>query len=391
MSSNYGFSTGDGTAIGSLGTFLDEASIRQRLSRGSALRMSGAMRIIKPGSTSSSPRGSIGLSRRRTVTDARRGAAVADQHLAPRAFISKDGLQLSARSNRPVSWHPSSHTQQSTNSTTDSWVEESCIFDHSSTRAVYSGYGSPASTVSPYSTPYTSYSLHQNDATAFDRHFAIQDDTSQTPIAGRLSNPMLPTAGIMDNLRYTRFARSTFSANGFQNSSAPDSPDKFPTIQHPDPAFSAGEEISYYPLSNSEPEEEGEILCGLGLYDSPDIDKGALSDPQLDKYHSLVLSQLLGTSYRRESTGKGLKLEETWNPPISDEEEEEEELEEGNDDVNSEQDEEGEDGEAYGRNKELEDDFAAPSASRGIGIQDEGPFLSSVDYQTSQYERSGWL
>jgi hypothetical protein len=30
------------------------------------------------------------------------------------------------------------------------------------------------------------------------------------------------------------------------------------------------------------------------------------------------MSQLVGTDYRREPAGKGLKLEETWNPPTPD-------------------------------------------------------------------------
>ena len=39
-----------------------------------------------------------------------------------------------------------------------------------------------------------------------------------------------------------------------------------------------------------------------------------------------MMSQVLGSAYRRpEPVGKGLKLEETWNPPSDDEEEEDDE------------------------------------------------------------------
>src|SRR5882757_1775408 len=82
-----------------------------RYSRGSAGQKTGggSMRIVKPNSTSNSPRGSIGLGRRRTVMTDRRRVPMADPNLAtPGGFISNDGLQIPTRSNRPVSWHPSS-------------------------------------------------------------------------------------------------------------------------------------------------------------------------------------------------------------------------------------------------------------------------------------------
>jgi len=66
-------------------------------------------------------------------------------------------------------------------------------------------------------------------------------------------------------------------------------------------------------------EDEGEILVGMGLYDTTaKYDQ----DPQLDNYISTV-SSLLGSVYRpsEEATGKGLTLEEAWEPPKSDEEE----------------------------------------------------------------------
>ncbi|KAJ4856245.1 hypothetical protein T069G_09613 [Trichoderma breve] len=80
-----------------------------------------------------------------------------------------------------------------------------------------------------------------------------------------------------------------------------------------------------------EPEEEGEILIGMGLYDTPGKYE---EDPHLNNYRSTV-SSLLGSSVRpREPTGKGLKLEETWEPPKSDNEEEDEEEEEEEEDDN---------------------------------------------------------
>lgn len=76
-----------------------------------------------------------------------------------------------------------------------------------------------------------------------------------------------------------------------------------------------------------EPEDDGEVLVGMGLYDAPEK---VNEDPQLDNYRSTVCS-LLGSRFRpAEPQGKGLKLEETWAPPpkSDDGEEDEEEGEE---------------------------------------------------------------
>lgn len=66
----------------------------------------------------------------------------------------------------------------------------------------------------------------------------------------------------------------------------------------------------YQPME--EKEEEGEILVGMGLYDTPEK---CQDDPQLNNYRSTVTS-LLGSTFRpKEPTGKGLTLEQAWQPP----------------------------------------------------------------------------
>lgn len=74
--------------------------------------------------------------------------------------------------------------------------------------------------------------------------------------------------------------------------------------------------------SMDDSESEGEILYGMGLYDVPN------RDPVLD-FHRTTVFSLLGGAYP-EPTGKGLKLEDAWDPPASDDEEEDED-EEAND------------------------------------------------------------
>lgn len=72
-------------------------------------------------------------------------------------------------------------------------------------------------------------------------------------------------------------------------------------------------------------DEDGEILVGMGLYDFDAPDKMSREDPQLDNYRS-TMSSLLGSTYeyshRSQATGKGLTLEQAWEPPKSDDEDE---------------------------------------------------------------------
>lgn len=114
---------------------------------------------------------------------------------------------------------------------------------------------------------------------------------------------------------YSHFDWSNFATNGFEDSSTtPPTPENFLPIQHPEPTFPAEDAIPYHPLDDS---DEGEELIGMGLYDAPEI-KSPPSDPYLDNYRASMLSQHLGTPYRRpEPAGKGLKLEEGWKPPGS--------------------------------------------------------------------------
>ncbi|MCH8947783.1 MAG: hypothetical protein IH789_09180 [Acidobacteria bacterium] len=70
------------------------------------------------------------------------------------------------------------------------------------------------------------------------------------------------------------------------------------------------------------------ILVGMGLYDTPETFD---EDPQLNNYRSTV-SSLLGSTYRpQEPRGKGLKLEETWEPPKSDDGEDDDDEDEDDD------------------------------------------------------------
>lgn len=351
------------------------------------------MRIVKPNSTSNSPRGSIGLGRRRTVMTDRRRIATADPNLVTAGgTISNDGLQIPSRSNRPVSWHPSSqmapqHNYHSAYQVTPlNTQSEFHIFDLPPAPAVYSGYGSPDSTFSPLSMPYTGYEQQY--------HYTNSSVPYQSSSQGYPSNPVQETtpytssqSGNTDSSMYSHFDWSNFATNGFESSTSPPTPENFLPIQHPDTTLPADDAIPYHSLSDSEP--EGEILQGLGLYDTPEISKASPSDPQLDNYRSLVMSQLLGTAYRKtepESTGKGLKLEETWNPPPSDDEDDEDD---------DELDGEGEDDEEFlAAGVEQSSTAKDGAAQESNGVMDATTFLPNVvqaNHGLQHYNGSIWL
>lgn len=113
----------------------------------------------------------------------------------------------------------------------------------------------------------------------------------------------------------------SFAEHGFDRTSPP-TPENVPQVQHIKTAVKSEEMVPYEPLQESE--DEGEILVGMGLYDAPDKYE---ADPGLNNYRSSLSSLLGGAPKLQDSPGKGLKLEETWQPPESDDEEDEDEEE----------------------------------------------------------------
>lgn len=363
-----------------------------RYSRGAnGQKAGGSMRIAKPSSASNSPRGSIGLGRRRTVMSDgayRRRLAMLEQQnaMANGGFVSNDGLQIPSRSTRPVSWHPASHLSpqqqyqqyQSTYSAPQQDANQFQMFDVLSNQAVYSGYASPSSTFSPLSMPFTGYeqpqylyqdqtpSSHSNSSYAMShqQHHQFQEHSSHTFVPQTSSNT--------DPTMYSHFDWNNFATNGFENSStAPPTPENFLPIQHPEPSFPAEDSIPYHPLS--EPDSDGEELIGMGLYDAPEVAKTPSSNPELDNYRALMMTGFLGTGYgKAESTGKGLKLEETWNPPPSDDEDEE--------------DDDEQDGEA-------EDDDEPPAMPQPVvaTVPQHHVVQTQTNFATQGYGGPGWL
>lgn len=312
---------------------------RNRLSMSSGHRNMTPMRVTKPRSTSNSPR--CKQDRRKTLMSdgsyQRQMAMFAQQEMmATNGWGSNDELstQMPTRSNRPVSWHPSSQQpmyQAVQPSNGFQFSQEYYNFDDPAP-AVYSGYASPDSTFSPVSMPLSEDPHNSYPFPAAPTSYPLGQSypADHTPLENPMMAAQVPfTHDNQDPTMYSHFDWNNFAASGYEGDDSPPTPDNFLPIQYPEPTFTSEESIPYHPLSEDEP--EGEELIGMGLYDTPDNSKTSLSDPQLDNYR-MMSSQLLGNGYRRpEPAGKGLKLEETWQPPSEKDDDEEEEDGEGED------------------------------------------------------------
>lgn len=237
---------------------------------------------------------------------------------------------------RPLSWQPPSYMRHAQRQQHTAYPYASHVYangqDHYSTQyphfspamASYSNDTSPCSTFSPLPL------FLSNDDTCAQPDvwdYAQRATPLYTPSSadGRPVLHQFPDLG--DGASNQRAAAGgiadweAFITQRYDNTSPP-TPETVPPMQHAPPAVSKGS-AAYGALDKAE--EEGEVLVGMGLYDAPEKLE---EDPQLKNYRSTV-SSLLGSSFRRqEPRGKGLKLEETWEPPKSEDGDEDEDAEE---------------------------------------------------------------
>ncbi|KAK1594858.1 uncharacterized protein LY79DRAFT_668459 [Colletotrichum navitas] len=282
----------------------------RRLSRGSNGQRNGnAMRVAKPTSANNSPRSSSAMqARRRTVVNdgnlARRRQQPIDQVTMP-----EYGSQ--SRPSRPLSWHPSTFQHQQHKMPAAQYMASypfppaSSAYDTDSYN-IYSQFPpTPAAYSSAAYLPVEGWNVPQQDPPAY---------VSSEAAGYAEPFPALPTTLPDLTPSSTSTHWHSYPMDGFPSTSPP-TPETLPQAQQPQPIVPNEDTIPYQPLD--EPEEEGEILVGMGLYDAPDKYE---QDPQLDASRS-AMSSLLGAPYRpQEGTGKGLKLEESWQPPDSDDE-----------------------------------------------------------------------
>lgn len=365
MYQSYGVHTPDTLPTSySQDVFLEDFSTQRavsqaarRSSRGSAgqqQRMVNAMRVLKPNSTNNSPRSSSMAARRRTMMGGE-GFAPKRQQVSGLDYFSVP----QSRNTRPLSWHPSSclqipqqqlHQQQQQQQPPQQMMQQQSGYSFPSQNLgsmdVHDFYaGQPQ-----FSPLMTCYSNDTSPSSTFSplpifpgpeqAQFTPADgwDDPQKSVGYMYSNgegmvmadsfPTLHSASEIKGTSPSSLDWNTFILQGF-NSTTPPTPEAYAQSQQ---QLAVAE--SYVPLD--EPEEEGEILVGMGLYDRPEK---ACEDPQLDNYRSTV-SSLLGSPYRpQEPKGKGLKLEETWEPPQSEADDDEDAEDAEEEDAGDEEDE----------------------------------------------------
>ncbi|PHH71599.1 hypothetical protein CDD80_5118 [Ophiocordyceps camponoti-rufipedis] len=290
------------------------------------------MRVNKPGSANSSPRSSSG--RRRTLMVDGRQRQMMDylaipgphhqpqpqhQHQPqPQHQLQHQHHQLQLQLQLPHQiQHPDAFPKQSFRPM--SWHPSSLYMHHRPEPPQTAGYPFPAGLYPPDShdslshlSPImaASYSNDTSPCSTFSPLPLFPDGTARhdawtTPLYTPMSEPMAAA------LTQHRADWDAFVMQGYDATSPP-TPENPPAMQ--------AHQVQQVPVPfQAQEEDEGEVLVGMGLYDGPDkVDE----DPQLNNYRSTV-SCLLGSSFRPlEPRGKGLKLEETWEPPRSEDEDE---------------------------------------------------------------------
>jgi hypothetical protein len=272
-----------------------------KLSRGSS-RMSTAQtpkrysgRVEKPKSNHPSPRG---LERRRTVSAVKQYATL-DDHYRTMFGLDADGNQLEEQSSdittRPVSWHPSTAQYQGSSSslrTTSPLAQQ--------TLAPAATQFNTSNQIEPFN-----YQQHPRmDSLPSYQHALHVDNTWSSYMHGQI--PVASDPPSYSSLPYQH--ATWFTVDQVHQG------DSAPQYQQPEP------QSNFLPIQQQTPSEQEQRefeprqhlvrkksteLIGLGLYDPPE----SSPPPFLTSFGNI---------------SKGLKLEETWQPPEEMEDDDEE-------------------------------------------------------------------
>lgn len=355
------------------------------------------MRIVKPRSANNSPQSSV-MSNRNRVAASQDDSIFTNPHQVPQQplpspnyFAVNHGTgSVEAgvfRPERPVSWHPSSTylmpTQYPAQHTHPS------LAGNVQMPAQWSAYATPALTTDDYEPfpslqPFTlspyAYSNQTSPSTAFSPysgshdymtagHYYSPNPWAMSPsinttgaMFGKLPSPVeLPASIACQQPQQTLNGQApsyldlqpptqaysqpgmesssdcnwnTTSAHGFIAPRTPPDSNYFSAVEQAHARIPSQSSILSCPEQDDD-QQEGEILVGMGLYDPPEKE---VIDPILQNYRSSV-AQLLGAAYTfPEPVGKGLKLEDAWEPP--------ENLDDEDSDNDEDRDAEGEDQQA---------------------------------------------
>lgn len=287
------------------------------------------------------------LGRRKTILDDgihRRKLAISEQDSAKPGLSAKTGH--SHKTHRPVSWHSTPHVKQH--------LQDSPTFTGSSCDgSIPFSYPNDISTTSPFNqTPSDIYDARSSmPTTKYQSPTYLYQDPAPffpyTPVYPQ-NQPfeVIPQPGSCDScLPLAADAPYPYQLNwGDLSLQTMDNVMTTPPTPHDlnphQQIFSFPQEDMlppyHHPLSDED--SGGEELIGMGLYDNPEPCKPVSSELSFDDYRSCFMTHHTGNSRGQflYSPGKGLKLEETWNPPSDSDNEDEDTRDQGHDDVSSE-------------------------------------------------------
>lgn len=261
----------------------------------------------------------------------------------PNTEMAYDSINnLVKKAPRPMSWHPSpQHVSQSQPPQQQQALAQQYPFPPYQeaelyanfqqlppTPAAYSGYNSPASATafSPLSLPYSNLEypayVSPNISTWACPTVSSQPQSSSSSLGSGDALSALPQ-------QLPRLSGSSgssadwdvFADRNFDRCTAPPTPENFQPPPQSHAKLLAEDTIPFQPLDD---ESDGEILYGMGLYDTPE-------NSQIDYHRSTVLSLLGPADSITEPVGKGLKLEDAWDPPAIDDDDDDEEKEDEDD------------------------------------------------------------
>jgi hypothetical protein len=243
-------------------------------------QVSRSSRVEKPKSHHNSPRT---IERRKTTTETKLYATLDDHYRMMFGVEPEEEVDERPQSNRPVSWHPSStHFQNQPSSYFEPQQDWYSASPRNSTQ------GSDFYSLSTRNSQYEPTSNYSGVYGMDESDYSWQDASHQTPSYAH-SNLNTPTTEPLPWYLQKWAQQNQEQAMMASHNGSSD----FLPIQHP---AAQDEEME---------EDGGEKLVALGLYDLP--------EPSLSWTGS------------EQATGKGLKLEETWQPPENEDEEEDDE------------------------------------------------------------------
>ncbi|KAF2646202.1 hypothetical protein P280DRAFT_485927 [Massarina eburnea CBS 473.64] len=274
--------------------------VQRRTSRCSNQSGSHPYRVEKPKSNSNSP---MFAERRKTTTGAKLYASLDDHYRMMVGMTDDDDMEDHFEpAPRPMSWHPSS-THFNVQTPMEHTQPQDWSYSSDNT-ALNSDMYSMSAQNSTYNEPTQYYTSYPSE---FQTHRGSQDSDSSYQTQP-FSSYSTPATDSMPWYLQEWARRNQEQTMDVQQVSTDFLPNQEPTVEQ-----EAEEDMG----------DSGKELVGMGLYDVPD---------PTDGWGSLV-----------EATGKGLKLEETWQPPEEnddDDDDEEEEEEEEEDDASSDDGEE---------------------------------------------------